>query len=45
MLLVKLGILAFLGKGYYSGFLVAHLITHTTQSVKRKLNQKLEVVK
>lgn len=42
MLLVKLGILAFLGKGYYSGFLVAHLIGHINHLVKNKL---MEAVK
>jgi 23S rRNA maturation mini-RNase III len=46
MLLVKLGILAFLGKGVYSSFLAAHLIQHLNQSLKRKLKSKvMEVVK
>jgi 23S rRNA maturation mini-RNase III len=45
MLLVKLGILAFLGKGIYSSFLAAHLIQHTTHSLKMKLRQSKEVVK
>jgi hypothetical protein len=42
MLLVKLGILAVLGKSYYSGFLIAHLINHLSNSLKNKL---MEVVK
>jgi hypothetical protein len=43
MLLVKLGILAFFGKKIYAPFLVAHLIHHTTQSIKNKIDKKLEV--
>jgi hypothetical protein len=43
MLLIKLGILVFLGKKIYTPFLFAHLIHHTTQSIKRKLNKQLEV--
>jgi hypothetical protein len=42
MLLIKLGILAFLGKGYYSAFLAAHLINHINHLIKNKL---MEVVK
>jgi hypothetical protein len=42
MLLIKLGILAFLGKGYYSAFLVAHLINHINYIFKNKL---MEVIK
>jgi hypothetical protein len=42
MLLVKLGILAFLGKKVYTPFLIAQLINHTTQTIKMKLNRKLE---
>jgi hypothetical protein len=45
MFFVKLGLLAFLGKSVYSSFLVANLINHTSQSLKRKLNQKWEVAK
>jgi hypothetical protein len=42
MLLIKLGLLAFLGKSFYSGFLMAHLIQHSTHSLKRKINKHLE---
>jgi hypothetical protein len=42
MLLVKLGILAFMGKQFYLPFVYAHLLLHTTQGIKRKLNHKLE---
>jgi hypothetical protein len=37
MLLVKLGILAILGKNYYSGFLAANLIVHVSHILKYKL--------
>jgi hypothetical protein len=43
MLLIKLGLLAFLGKSFYSSFLMAHLIQHSTHSLKRKINKHLEV--
>lgn len=43
MLLVKLGILAFLGKSVYSSFLVAHLIQHTTHRIKNKMLYREEV--
>jgi hypothetical protein len=43
MLLIKLGILAFFGKKIYAPVLVAHLIHHTTQSIKTKIDKKLEV--
>jgi hypothetical protein len=42
MLLIKLGLLVFLGKSFYSSFLMAHLIQHTTHSLKRKINKYLE---
>jgi hypothetical protein len=43
MLFVKLGILAFLGKGVYSSFLAANIINHTTQAIKKKLRKQWEV--
>jgi hypothetical protein len=39
MLLVKLGILAVLGKQFYTPFIVAHLYTHLTHSAKMKLRR------
>jgi hypothetical protein len=39
MLILKLGILAFLGKSFYSSFLVANLITHITHSLKLKARE------
>jgi hypothetical protein len=42
MLLVKLGILAFMGKSFYSSFLVVNIYHHITHSLKLKLR---EVVK
>jgi hypothetical protein len=39
MLLVKLGILAFLGKQFYTPFIFAHLYTHLTHSTKMKLRE------
>jgi hypothetical protein len=42
MLLIKLGVLMLLGKPYYLPFVYSHLLLHTTQSIKRKLNKKLE---
>jgi hypothetical protein len=37
MLLVKLGILAVLGKQFYTPFIFAHLYSHLTHSAKKKL--------
>jgi hypothetical protein len=42
MLLVKLGVLAFMGKQFYLPFVYAHLLLHTTQGIKKKLKHKLE---
>jgi hypothetical protein len=42
MLLVKLGILAVLGKSYYSGFLVAHLVNHLSNTLKHKLREAVK---
>lgn len=44
MLIVKLGVLAFLGKGFYSSFLAANLINHISHSLKRKLRTKVTEV-
>lgn len=43
MLLIKLGILGLMGKSFYSSFIVANIITHTTHSIKKVINKKLEV--
>lgn len=46
MLLIKLGILGFMGKSFYSSFLAANLINHISHSLKRKLRTKIvEVAK
>lgn len=45
MLLFKFGLLAIMGKKFYSSFLLANLVIHSTQNIKSKLNRKLEVVK
>jgi hypothetical protein len=42
MLILKLGILAFMGKSFYSSFLVANLITHTTHSLKLKVKEGIK---
>jgi hypothetical protein len=42
MLLIKLGILVFLGKQFYIPFLYAHLIHHTTHSIKMKLRGEIK---
>jgi hypothetical protein len=42
MIFVKLGILAILGKKFYSSFLVANLITHATHSLKLKLREAVK---
>jgi hypothetical protein len=44
MLLLKLGVLALLGKSYYMSFIYANLICSTSNMLKRKLNKQLEVV-
>lgn len=42
MLLIKLGILAVLGKQYYLPFVYVHLFHQITQGFKKRLNKKLE---
>jgi hypothetical protein len=42
MILAKLGILVFFGKGCYSAFLFANLINSLTQSLKLKLLEGLK---
>jgi hypothetical protein len=42
MLFVKLGILVFLGKNFYTPFLFAHLIQHSTHSLKMKLREAVK---
>jgi hypothetical protein len=39
MLLVKLGVLAFLGKQFYTPFILAHFYSHLTHSAKIKLRE------
>lgn len=40
MLLVKLGVFAIFGKQFYLPFVYAHLIQHSSQAIKNKLNEK-----
>jgi hypothetical protein len=43
MILLKLGLLAVLGKKFYGALIYAQLIQHTVNSIKKKIDKKLEV--
>jgi hypothetical protein len=45
MLLFKIGVLAIMGKKFYSGFLISNLIITSTESIKNKIHKKLRDVK